>query len=392
MSMVYLMVWLWCYSWYSFWFNTLKQPNFTLKDLVLSTLVYPRLAYSIFSRLTSRTCLLIMTLALHITLFVLITINICVLGLGSFSLIHVYKNGRQTVELLLIINLSVIELSMKIFEFIRHVLAFVRQYTRYDSVVTREIQYHIKILLFTGFTPIYYISMTYITINKLLDIALNIRYALYVHEERAKRLVQITWFICPIMAATCSLAHACVGYRFENVFYTYIYPTFDFGFVLVALVTYSFIFHRFKKTRLKPPPSSTRKVGGTTTATRKVGADETPPPTNIRLATRFVRQSIITINVFQNSRFYVSVFLILSFLTFLVIPDIVYLVYGIILNHDSSTLKSAIQIFYEISFLVDGYIYIFMQPNVRDFVRRKLGCYNNGQDNGRSNMIMRIFR
>jgi hypothetical protein len=310
-----------------------------------------------------------MSLILNIIIFILININLILHSIGIYALINVYKNGVQTVEQLYIINLSLVELATQLLDFIRHLPNFLTFSDNASSTV-QEVQYYLKIVLFTGVCPVYYLSMNYITINKLIEVILNIRYSVYWNEGKAKILLKITWCISIIVCIGFSLSYRFYKYQFEDVFYKYVYPMFNFGFIIMATFTYSFIFYQFKQTRLPPSRYNSNQ--------RKRYSEDLKKQKS-SIASRFVRRSTVTLKVFKNSRFYVSVLLILTFLVFLVIPDVVYLVYGIILKNESQILETVVQISYELSFLADGFIYIFMQPRVRNLIRRKLGFNNSRQ-------------
>ena len=61
------------------------------------------------------------------------------------------------------------------------------------------------------------------------------------------------------------------------------------------------------------------------------------------------------------------VLLILSFLIFMIVPDLIYLFVGIINGNETETLLTACWISYAVSMITDGLIYIFMQAPVRGY-------------------------
>ena len=305
-----------------------------------------------------------MKLVLDITIFVLIIFNLVIHSIGCYALVNVYKYRRRNVEQLFIISLSFVELAIHILQFAIYLPYFVTFSDGVSSSVD-EFQYYLKIVLFTGVFPAYYLSMNYITTNKLLDVLLNIRYSLYWDKRKTKRLIKVTSCICSILALCFSLSYKILGYKFEEVFYTYIYPMFNFSFLIIATISHSYIFYKFKESRSPPNLSKSRRKPSTDCKRRMHSG-----------ASSFTRCSVV--KVFQNSRFYVSVMLILSFLVFMVIPNVIYLVYGLMLKEGSQRLGAIVQVCYEICFLADGYIYIFIEPRVRSMLRRKL-CFSKSR-------------
>ena len=68
--------------------------------------------------------------------------------------------------------------------------------------------------------------------------------------------------------------------------------------------------------------------------------------------------------------FYIPILLITTFLAFIVVPDLIYLSVAIIQQKPSDTLDAACWISYAVSNLVDAYIYIYLQHDVRIAVKK----------------------
>ena len=89
--------------------------------------------------------------------------------------------------------------------------------------------------------------------------------------------------------------------------------------------------------------------------------------------TRNLRQRKVTtaLTVFWNSRFIVSVLIIFNFLAFMLVPSLVYLIYGILGNNQSDTLLSACWIAFAVSNILDSFNYIFLTGSVKTLVTKK---------------------
>jgi len=172
-------------------------------------------------------------------------------------------------------------------------------------------------------------------------ILLNIKYPLYWNKRKAIWLLRITWIVGVLLAVLICLLTYYTDYVWEDTFFNYFYPTLEITFIILAISTYGFIFHKFAKTRTLPVHTHGSQ-----------------------------RRSLF--QIFRASRFYISVWLILTFLLFMVVPDLTYLGVNVAYGYVPEVLKICIFISYAISNIVDAVIYIFMEPRVRKVLVRKL--------------------
>ena len=287
-----------------------------------------------------------MILVLHIALAVE---NICTMGfhvLGSYLLSVVYKNGNQDPRHYLLIHLSVTE---GVVNFLQFLLNPVWRMVSMNPSVVEKCQDYILLIRGYGFVIVYYVTMIYIALDRLLDIMLNIKYHLYCDEIKAKYMMGITWVITAVVTTVASLLHAFLGLEMHAILFLYIHPTLDIIFVVIACVTYSLIFREYKKIRL-------------------------PPGTN-----KSMRQPSI-LQVFRRSRFYVSTLLIATFVLFMVIPEMVHVyIFSIMDNrgnqhgHVYADVNTACRICFSLGYLSDVFIYVFMEPPVKQLLLKTLG-------------------
>lgn len=285
--------------------------------------------------------------AFAIVMLVFILLNIIFHSIGCFLLVRLYKNGRQNVQQIYLINLSITHALGNVFQLVSRVLLIVSFPVISEKPVC-DFQYFLINAMFTLFTFSYYMSMIYLTIDKALDILLNIKYPLYWNEKKAKHLVYATWVFGVILCLSVFFLYTFLELSFESVadvFFLYFYPTFDFSFILLAVVCYSFLFHKYKEARMAP-------------AKIRCGND--------------VEKCGSLFAIFRTSRFYISVLLICTFLLFMVLPNMVYLFYGVIGRQKSTTLDDILLIFFNGSYLLDAWIYIFAQRPVLNLLCRKV--------------------
>ena len=283
-----------------------------------------------------------MSLWLNILLFVLNIINVFLHSTGIYLLYCLYKRCRYKIQQLYLINLSIGECLMNLFEALKLFRLFVSVSNGTAHTLDRFIDY-LSIVQFTGIAIVIYCVMIYITLDRLLDISLNIKYSVYWDEYKAKYLLILTWVLSAIYNLTTCLMYRFVEFDWKASAYKYIFPTFEFSFVVLAVITYSYVFRKFKQSRIIPTTSGS----GT-------------------------KKNVNAFTVFRNSKFFVSVLIILTFLLFMVIPDLVYLFVGTIGGNESPVLLTACWISYAISNIADACIYIFLQPAVRRSLWKKL--------------------
>merc|ERR1711962_907674 len=123
--------------------------------------------------------------------------------------------------------------------------------------------------------------MMYLTLDRLFDILLNIKYPVFWNERRTVALILITW----CLSLTCAVAACFVQYHTNTNVYDvldlYVYPSFGVVFIVIATITYLFIFRKYKQSCLPPVIRYSTSSGGSTIS----------------------RMS--TLQIFQRSRFYI---------------------------------------------------------------------------------------
>lgn len=118
-------------------------------------------------------------LILDVLLIVICSINITIQTIGCRVLLSIYYNGREKVADLYIISLSIAELICSTLVCIEKVFFFA------DVMV---VYVYMAAFHFPAAALIYYLSMIYITADKLLEVTLNIRLPVYWNTEKAKVL------------------------------------------------------------------------------------------------------------------------------------------------------------------------------------------------------------
>ena len=66
---------------------------------------------------------------------------------------------------------------------------------------------YVLIFMFTGVSPVFYLTIVYITVDRLLAASLSLKYSAYWEESKAKTLVASTWLVCISTSAMFCLLH-----------------------------------------------------------------------------------------------------------------------------------------------------------------------------------------
>ena len=281
-----------------------------------------------------------MNIALSVILSTLNVVTMMAHVLGCYLLTCQYENGVQNSQQLYLINLAVSEGSLNFLQLLtNHVGVDV------DSSSLTVVRHYIKTVRGYGFNTVYLLTMIYLTFDKLLDIHLNIKYHLYWNEQRTKYLITTTWCLTLTSAITVSIVYHYTGFKVHEGLDLYVYPTFNIIFLIIASLTYGFIFHKYKKSRHPP----------------------------VQLGNTQVRQS--TFRVFQRSRFYIPVLLITSFILFMAVPDFIQMAcVASGQSHDGHfVLTTCLRILWAISYFIDAVIYILIKTSVRNLLKEKFG-------------------
>lgn len=275
-------------------------------------------------------------------------------GLGFYLLMCLYMKGQGNVPQLLVINLSLVECVLNIFLIIQNSvnyqylhLKYNKNATKEDTAVLKTLSRSLGFIGYTGLLYLYYAAMIYITVDRALAILLSFKYHHFMTKTKAKIILLATWIFNVSLIISLIVIGAVYSWntiiRFNSlvIWYSvsyYIPAFFDFLYLVIALISYAILFSKFVKSK------------------RQFTNDEN-------------HESLWTI--FHNSKFYVSVLLIFSFLIFTIIPNLIQVGYTINNEDPSNGFGMYAIISLNLSYTVDGIIFIFLQERVRKLLKEK---------------------
>ena len=264
--------------------------------------------------------------------------NVFLQLLGCYLLWKTYNWTTITTQKLIIFNLSLCE-SLKCCYWSIYYLLLLNGFERTSSPMEYIFCVHL------GSVELLYMLMVALTLDRLMNIVIGMRYSAYWTAEKTKIMLIIFWIIHFLW----SLANVVI-YYFKGAAWVYNATIAYAGlvksivFIMLAAVTYSVIFWKYKKSR-----ESLRRFQS---------------PDNME-----INKYSSSLQIFRKSRFYVSVLIIFTYLLFIIIP---YCVFAFLSANDkllkkktTTTEFNIAEILIHLSYTSDAIIYIFLQSDVR---------------------------
>ena len=250
-------------------------------------------------------------------------------------------NGNQKY---LIVALSLVELGFAASSVIRESI-FYAAGSRTDSVGLFVSLYNTAIL---GF--MYYCIMFAITLDRFLELILNIKYQLYWNKNRTKNtlilvscIVNVSYIVlsCIILSYQQSRMVLNIHDKICKMSFLYFSPVMDTIFVMFAAIVYSYIFFKLHQNKKKEEALRKQLVCNETTK-------------NISL---------------KINKYRVPFWIIITFMLFCIVPDILQLISLVYLKYINEYFHSASYALYRLGHIADAMIYIFNLS----YVKMKLG-------------------
>ena len=282
-------------------------------------------------------------------------LNIFLHGIGIYLLAIVHKRGKSDPQNLYLINLAATEFLWNVFAITKDTIGIYKCF----NTVTYQC---INIALATGIVYNVVSAMLYFTGDRLLHIVLHARYEAYWSVKKTCILLSCTWTCNIVISAVFSLS---LYFRRESFMYyahiVIIYvPMFLYViYMIFALTAYTIMFAIYVRSEKR----------------------------------RKVRRRPSVYRIYVESRFFIAVILIASYLILTVLPSVVKTVWTIVSEGNTPMwFVSICLISTRLSHSFDAVVYIFLQKKVRNVWKRRLCCnlYDHGwlivryDDNGSS--------
>ena len=165
-----------------------------------------------------------MVQSLSIVLTGLGLINCILHSIGIYLMRCLQRQGQLRIHHVYLVSLSSSELLMNLLDVIKISMS----YHQNSSSTLTQISNYIVLVQFTGAAIVFHFSMIFITVDRLLEILLNIKYPIYWNEDKAKRLLIALWIVSFIITIIVALCQKYLKLEWESYFFTYFFPIIEF--------------------------------------------------------------------------------------------------------------------------------------------------------------------
>ena len=244
-----------------------------------------------------------------------------------------------------------------------------------------ELSKYLNIVQLTFCYWVYHMMMIYITLDRFFHFYFPFRYGTIFTRFRTKLTCALTWLFSLaafVVVATMNEVHT---FDFKYFAYGYMYPALEVLFLICAGFSYGYIAHVVRhhnnfsvsrtstRTDMRRHRSQDKIIVPRNSLVRKADYDVTDDHV-------ILHTSVNISHIRQNMRLYIPTLLVVTFVLFMVLPDIVYLVYIIHFKQpETQAFQAGIWMTYSVSFTSDAVIYVFLQEEVRqELMRRFPNC------------------
>lgn len=293
-------------------------------------------------------------------------------GIGIYLLLHLYSKELQRIPHLYLLNLTSGGLIGNFIGLL--VIPYEKFGTIPDGILLHlaEVQYYLQTLIDIHVRLVDYATRIYITIDRLLDIKLNIKKPIYFNENKAKCLLLGTWVTGVLMYILFALIYKFTSCKYNYYFYKYAYTFCDALFIVISIYTYAFLFNKFRQAKVRP-------------AVSLPGVPRSSRPRRCQRQNSFA--------LFRRSKFTIMYFAIVMFVLLVFVPNQVYVFGRFTDNSVTEIVVSVTRLSYSLSNIVDVWVYVYSKPNVRRLVRRLLKkklSWKRHRKSDMSNIVRRL--
>ena len=294
-----------------------------------------------------------MTSTLLITLTVIRAFVACIHMIGFYLLYKSYRSSLCGSQRLYLMNFSITEIFLCLFDVIKRICQLINE---------NNIQNYILIIQWTGLSLGYYLAMILLTMDRFLKFMLDIKYVTVWTRQRTKLSIIVSWIICLITVIFCLYYIPKDHVIISRLATLYFFSTFDFTFVILAVLSYGSLFKTLHHVKLRQ---------------RRLSMPVIRSPSTLSSKTNLLRRKSIAAVAVKKIRektafnvLFIPTWIIITFLLFIMLPDQIYF-YCFLLEKDIGHLGDIIISFtYSLGFISDALIYIFLSQPVRKTLMR----------------------
>lgn len=290
-------------------------------------------------------------------------ISIILHSMGLHVLVSL--RGARTCQDTILMSLSISEIFMSICDLAQNTLS------RFTFHTNEPINY-LTIVQCTLFVIPSFLTIIVLNIDRFLAVRLNIKYTLYITKFKTRMQLFACWSIGVTSLVIITSLRATMYPKIAHIIFKYIFPAIEGVVLLTGTFSYSYIYKKTRENRRRN--SSVHNVHipnlGPSDTEPSNSRSSKPRPSIARPSK--ARPSIARQNITRRRRIlFAPFFILLTFFTFAVIPDIVNLMIFYVYPKVGTNLHANILLtFYVVGFISDALIYMFLQRHIRTRLKR----------------------
>ena len=201
--------------------------------------------------------------------------------------------------------------------------------------------------MLTVLGQMYYVTMFAITVDRFLEIRLNMKYGLYLSEKKTKLMLLVLFSTLNLIFFT-YLVLVVANKRYELTFQVqvkfqmFVAPFYHIAFIITAFSVYLYIFRKIRKNRIADARLKTNVSSNAPVARRK----------------------------FSLIKYLIPLWIIISFILFITIPNAMIFIYFAYNMSRQEILRDVIAVLFEIGCIADPLTYIYHLQIVRRRIRK----------------------
>lgn len=283
----------------------------------------------------------------------------------GFYLLYTKSAGINKSQKLFLLNLSMSEIMLCVISLVRTICEFM-----FGSSNTYTTNIYI---IFYSFSVTYYMIMICLTLDRLAKFYFNMRYSMYWTPKKTKLLLGIVWLVAGtqdvLFYVYCSKGGLSTKNQISKAYVVYVYPTLDTMFLVIATTTYSYIFKKF---------SHSARVTTTSISCYNAQSDRRTShgTSNVKVSNRTGATNKSKLPTRRRStKLLLPSLLVLSFIVFVVLCDLVYFLMERNILSNSTTLYYLFGVTFYVGLAVDAIIYVIFATTVgRKILNRISAC------------------
>lgn len=286
---------------------------------------------------------------MRLSLIVSFVLSMCVTALHIFALVLIFKvkkNNLMGNQKYLIAGLSIAEMLYGVIKCTKDALLFYN----IGGEDTDTILQHLTI---TATFTNYILLMTFITLDRMFVIRLNIKYSLYWSPKKTFILIAVTLLFSAFTFICFLVVFLTKRVAFEKYIFLYIGTTLQLLYLIIVAITYYYIIKLLRKNR-----KERTKI-------------------KVQLKCTCISAKSNENNNLLKNRFYIIYpsMIIASFILFMVLPTFIIGLVNEYIYPLTNEASQTVRVLYPIGFIIDPLLYIFNLDVIRKRARRIFTCW-----------------